>query len=127
MSHNPAENLCISDPMFTPTYERIVWKNPYKGRLMISFLYTPSAEATSWDGVPADSMAVGSEKGGWFYVGLRRTGKTPTRIPNTNGTLGLRCKILFNADRAGVDGNEKDVWTDGYLLDVPDLPYVTKY
>ena len=113
--YNAADELCISDPMFTPTGERIVWKHPHRQYLMSSWVYTPTEEAKSWDGVPMDSMAAGSSKGGFFYIGLKRTGRTLTTIPHTNREQGYRAKALFGV---GSSHDEDKVWVDVWLIPV---------
>ena len=45
--YNAADELCISDPMFTPTGERIIWKHPYRQYLMSSWVYTPTEEPSA--------------------------------------------------------------------------------
>ena len=62
-----------------------------------------------------DSMAAGSGKGGFFYIGLKRTGRTKTTIPHTNHEQGYRAKALFGL---GSSHDEDKVWVDVWLIPV---------
>ncbi len=89
------------NPEFTPQGKRIMWRA--HGDQHWSRLYTPSADALRWDGVPWATDAIGVRSlcpndAAFAYVGLRITGRKVRLIPGTggyDGAHGIKAKMTF--------------------------------
>ena len=105
----------IADSEFAPQDRRVTWKDEVSGRELWAWLYTPSAEALSWDGVEGVTDAIGLENLGIFsYVELRATGRKLTAVHGSksyDAARGMKAKLTF------VNSDDENSTVDAWIVD----------